>query len=99
MAVLYITEYQELGRPEPGQGQIAQAPAVAEQIVAITGASVQSAAFNASTRFIRVSVDAICSISIDTSPTATTSKGRMPADGVEYFGVRPAMKLAVISNI
>lgn len=99
MAVLYITEYAELARPEPGLGQIAQAPAVAEQTVAIGGGSLASAAFNAGTRFIRLSTDAICSISIDFNPTATTSKGRMPADGVEYFGVRPAMKVAVISNI
>lgn len=99
MAVLFITEYQELARPEPGMGQIAQAPALAEQTVAITGASLQSAQFNASTRFIRLSTDAICSISIDFTPTATATKGRLPADNVEYFGVRPGMKIAVISNI
>lgn len=99
MATLYISEYQELARAEPGMGQIAQAPALVEQTVAIGGGSLQSAAFNPSTRFIRVSTDAICSISIDFTPTATTGKGRLPADNVEYFGVRPGMKIAVISNI
>lgn len=99
MAVLYIAEYAELARAEPGMGQIAQAPPVAEQTVAIGAGSVSSLAFNASTRFIRLSTDAICSISIDFNPTATTVKGRMPADAVEYFGVKPGMKTAVISNI
>lgn len=78
---------------------VVQAPAVAEQTVAIGGASAQSAAFNAATKIIRVHTDAICSIKVGgTNPTATATTMRMAAGQVEYFGVAPGDKIAVITN-
>lgn len=94
MATAYITEYGGTGAE---RAQIAAAPAVASQTVAI-GSEAKSAAFNNNTRLIRVHVDAICSVLIGPSPTATTSSARMAADSTEYFGVNPGDKISVISN-
>ncbi len=100
MASLYLTEYGSVG----GQHTpIAQSPIVNAQKLTI-GSETKSTAFKPSTRFVRVHVDAICSIHIgpaDTSDTyvaATTSSARMAADQTEYFGVSPGDKLSVISN-
>jgi len=98
MAVLYIAEY---ANPPFFQGSYFQAPKdppLAEQTVAIGAGSVQSNAFNAKTRLIRVHTDAICSISIDSNPTATATKARMAAGQTEYHAVNPGDKIAVITN-
>lgn len=99
MSTLYISEYDDIGYDVGGTIlPIATEPPVAEQTVSISGSSTQSSAFNASTRFIRVHTDAICSILIGSNPTATASKKRLRADHTEYFAVVPGHKLAVISN-
>lgn len=105
MAVLYITEYAELSVGPAGRiGQMPKETPVAEQTVAIGAGSVQSAAFNAKTRFIRVHTDAICSILVGTNPTATATSGRMAAGQTEYRDVvdgiksGTAFKIAVITN-
>lgn len=96
-ATVYIEEFQ---RNSNVTYQAALAvPGVAKQTVAITGSSVQSAAFNAATMIIRVHADAICSIEIGgASPTATTTSMRFIAGQTEYFLVNPGDKLAVITN-
>jgi len=95
MATLYVTESSGAGPQTP----IADTPKVAQNNVAIGGASVQSNAFNTNTVIIRVHPDVICSVEIGGSnPTATTASQRMPADSIEYFFVKPGDKLAVISN-
>ena len=100
MAFLYVAEFSEVGRRLDGLEQIAKMPPLAEQRVAIGGASAASAAFNASTSIIRVHTDAICSISIGAAPTATTSMIRLAADQTEYFAVPKgkSYKIANISN-
>jgi len=99
MATLYITEFRDLAGPSNGMAPPwAQQPPVAEQTVAITGASAQSAAFSGSTRYIRVHADAICSIEVGPAPVATTAKARMAASTTEYFGVKVGDQIAVISN-
>lgn len=101
MAVLYITEYAELAIGPAGRvGQMPMEPFLAKQTVAIGGASVQSSAFNAKTRFVRLHTDAICSVAIDTSPTATATDGRLAANQTEYRDVSrlPLGKVAVITN-
>jgi len=88
LGILYITEYAQLapaGAPG-GWGQVPQEPPLAEQKITYS-ASVQSAAFNAKTRMVRIHTDSICSIEIGTNPTATTSTGRMVAGQTEYHGV------------
>lgn len=107
MATLYITEFQALGQaglPTNGYGpngptQAAQQPPVVDQTpVAITGASAQSAAFNAATTLVRIHTDSICSVLFGANPTALTTSARMVAGQTEYFGVLPGMKVAVIAN-
>jgi hypothetical protein len=82
------------GNPLP----VLMVPYLAEQVVAIGGASVQSAAFSANTRMIRVHTDAICSIKIGADPTADANSTRMAANSTEFFDVRPGHKIAVITN-
>lgn len=95
MSTLYVTEFGGAGPQVP----IADAPKVATNNVAISGASTQSNAFNVNTALVRVHTDVICSVEVGgLSPTATTASQRMPADSVEYFFVRPGDRLAVITN-
>jgi hypothetical protein len=101
MATVYITEFARQGRDAAGYRMVvAEEPAVANQTVAISVSSVQSAAFNASTAFVRVSTDAICSIEFGTNPTATATTRRLPANTTEYFSVPvgASYKIAVITN-
>jgi hypothetical protein len=105
MATLYITEYTDMpidvnARPL----NIMAEPPVAEQTVAIGGASAQSSAFNHATRIIRLHTDAICSVLVGANPTATTSNKRMAANQTEYFALpytsqsSSTNKIAVITN-
>lgn len=99
MATLYISEYSSSALAQRGPIPVADEQfLLAEQTVAISGTSAQSAQFNAATTFIRVHTDATCSILVGSNPTATTAKKRLPADQTEYFGVKPEQKIAVISN-
>jgi len=97
MAVCYIAEFSDMAHLR--DCPIAMMPPLAEQTVAI-GAEADSSAFNASTRFIRVHVDAICSIAIGLTPTASTTTMRMGAGDTEYFGVPrgAGYKISVVTN-
>ncbi len=97
-ASAYISEYTSLGQTSSGvaTAQIATLPPMADQKVTFTGTPGSSAAFNAKTRFIRITCDAACSINM--AGTATTSNARLAADVVEYFAVQPGAVLSVIAN-
>ena len=101
MSVLYVSEYSTAGldsRLIPMV--IAQEPSLVEQIFTISGSSAATNAFQATTTYVRVHTDAICSISFGTAPIATTSMKRMAANTTEYFAV-PAgksYKVAAITN-
>jgi hypothetical protein len=100
MASVYVTEYLALGKG--ALDNVTQAPAeppLAEQLVAITGSSTQSAAFNQRTRFVRVHADAICSVAFGSNPTAVNTAKRLAANQTEYFGVNGNDKIAVITNV
>lgn len=101
MATLYITELNYIGKDANGANvQAAAVPPVAEQVVAIAGASAQSAALNVSTNMVRLMADAACSVKFGSNPTATATSMRLAADAGEYFSI-PAgqsFKVAVISN-
>lgn len=98
MAVLYVSEYSSVLADIAGAVQIGMEPAIVEQSVAITGGSVQSSAFNAATRFVRVHADSVCSILFGSNPTAVATAKRMAANTTEYFGTMAGQKVAVISN-
>jgi hypothetical protein len=96
MAALYITEYQDILRIN-GVVQVPVEPAIAEQKVTFT-TSTQSSAFNASTRYVRIHTDAICSIKFGLNPTAVVTEKRMAADSTEYFAVSTGHKVAAVTN-
>lgn len=96
MAKLYLTEYS--GDGFAGRATMASEPAVRNQAPLAIGSETKSAVFSPATRFIRVHVDAVCSIAIGKTPAASTDSMRLAADTTEYFGVEPGDKLSVISN-
>lgn len=100
MATLYISEYAN-GAASDGQlSNFLMEPAIAEQTVAIAAGSAQSAAFNPTTRFVRLRTDAICSVRFGTNPTATAANARMPVGSEVVMGVPQGLtyKVAVITN-
>lgn len=102
MGKLYITEYAQLGPDSLGRTNMSpQEPPIASQVITYT-TSVQSAAFNAATRLVRVHTDSICSLVFGTDPTATTADQRLVAGQTQFHSVRPdtntGMKLAAIAN-
>jgi hypothetical protein len=100
MAVLYVAEFENLGETSRGAPPVALQTPLAEQTVAIAGASAASSAFNASTRFVRLHTDAVCSVEFGTAPVAEATNMRMAADATEYFAVPvgQSYKVAVITN-
>jgi hypothetical protein len=96
VSVITITEYATIAIPQVGGlgMQVPQEPPLAEQAIAITASSVQSAAFNAKTTLVRINIDgtAAAAVTFGTNPTATIpsaglGSGRISANGAEYRGV------------
>src|SRR3981189_1231307 len=100
MAVLYLTELNAIGGGGNHPVSGGQWPPVTEQVVNITGASVQSAVLNNNTTLLRINVDAACSIAIGPNPIATVIKARLAANQTEYFSIPRSLgyQVAVISN-
>jgi hypothetical protein len=99
MPILDITEYQELAIAGRGHMVMSgQEPAALNQQVPIGASSAQSAPFSDTTRFIRLHADVSCRVAIGDNPTASSASMRVTGGGTEYLGVRPGLKLAVIST-
>lgn len=101
MATLYITEFSNQGTDSQGRPVGACVlPPIAQQAIAITAGSVQSATLNAQTTMVRLHADTGASVELALNPTATTAKMRLPVDCVEYFGVplNSGLKIATIAN-
>jgi len=97
MATLHVTEFSRSGNSESGAMlQVAKVPPVADKTVTFTTSSVQSDAFSADTRFVRIHATANCHLRFAVNPTAVTTDMRMLADTTEYFAVNPGDKVAVI---
>lgn len=100
MPSLYVSEFNNIGTSQNGQGtQMAAQPPLAEQVVTEAAGSTQSAAFNGQTKFVRLFTDTACGIAFGTNPTAGASSARMAANTTEYFTVpqTQAFKVAVIT--
>jgi hypothetical protein len=102
-ATLYISEFangvSQVGSTTP---QVYPQAAITDQTVALSGASAQSAVFNAGTHAVSLVCDEGCSVLFGTksatNPAATTSNYLLQ-QGVPYeFTVVPGTKLAVIAN-
>lgn len=101
MAKAYISEFTWQGQDGNAHNMaMPLEPQLANQTVVIGAGSLQSSAFNAQTTYIRVHVDAICSIEFGTNPTATVNTRRLAANQTEYFSVPKgqSFKMAVIAN-
>lgn len=96
---LDVTEYPRLAADGPGDTVMAGLePATAQQQVTVGGASAQSQPFADTTRFVRVHTDVACRIAFGSSPTASATSMRMPANATEFFGVTPGHRIAVIAT-
>ena len=104
MGILHISEYNAIHKtnvgddPVIGDGvaQTVKEPSITTQAITFSTVT-SSAAFNDSTRIVRVVSDTQCYIKFGSSPTAVTASSMlMPALGVEYFGVDPGDKISVI---
>lgn len=98
MATLYIAEYSRLMAATNGEQQpqiVDVSSLVAEQTITV-GSEVDSSAFGAATRIVRLCSDTACHILFGTgNPAATTSKAYLPANAPEYFGVPPGQSYKV----
>lgn len=98
MAVANIKEF--VGLPTNGSGQVVPVVSSQDQTnnnVTFT-TTTQSAAFQPNTRFIRVVCPVACHLEFGENPTATTASLYLPADTVEYFGVKPGEKVALVET-
>jgi hypothetical protein len=91
----YVREYSELGSGVPG---VAGEPATTSYRVTFTTTAGTSAAFQSTTRFIRVWCDAQASYDIGSAPTAVNTMSPVGAGSPEYFGVKPGHKISVVAN-
>lgn len=107
MAKTYITEFAQGAKQWDGpsiaapqdNGLVADGGSTIEQTpITNSGASQQSAAFAGGTRLIRLTSDGIISYLIGTDPTVTVNHRRLPAGAIEYIGVKPGHKIAIITN-
>lgn len=97
---LYICEYKNLGATSNFDDLVAApaVPPIATQQVPISGSSVQSASFNATTFFVMLNASAACSLAWGTNPTAVATAERMSAGETRFYTVNPGQKVAVITN-
>jgi hypothetical protein len=99
MANLWVTEY---GGYAPGPSQVAMTPKLTSYVVAIsTVAAVSTVAFGPATNYVRLNTDVGCHLSFVTSTgvtLASTLDPRLPADGIEYFGVQSGRYISVVST-
>ena len=93
---VWITEFASVGAAGGGSIQIAKLPAVAKQQLDTTGGVQTSAAFNQSTKFIRVICEVQCAVRAD-GTAATATDLLIPLYTAEYFGVVPGGTLSVIA--
>lgn len=101
MAKFYIREYKDMPQTIGNSMQMGAEPGVDQAPVAI-GVEAKSAIFAATTKFVRVHTDAICSfkVGVAASTTADTNSARMAAGQTEFFGITPGLGhvISVISN-
>ena len=94
MAILNITEYEDLARDSQGNVILAgKEPRITSQNVTYT-TSAQSAAFSGKTKYIRVVADAVAYLDFGTNPTSTLTDTRLPSGVVEFYGVEPGHKVS-----
>ena len=88
MALLYVKEYAHLPQIGTMKGTMASEPGVDQAPVNFAGAGASSAAFAATTKYIRVVSDTTCFVVFGPTPQAATSNNALlPANIIEYYAV------------
>lgn len=100
MAIMYITEYEDLARDNRDSTiQAGQEPGSAEQKVTFTGTAGNSANFNLSTRFVRIKCDAAAQLAFGSEAVATSANStQVSANIPEFFGVIPGQRVSAITG-
>ncbi len=103
MAVLTVSEFEELGRDQDGRlVQIAKGAPLNTQVITLSGSSqAVSTDFDSRTKFVRLSCDGGCHIAFGDSPTATTSNELLPSGAIEFRALNTDVdgtKVAVIQS-
>jgi opacity protein-like surface antigen len=96
---VWISEFAVLTATASGgsAGQMAALPSLVDQsTLDISGGVQTSAAFNAQTKYVRITCEVQCAVKV--GGTATTSSLPIGAMSPEYFGVQPGATLSVIAN-
>lgn len=101
MAIFNIVEFGVIqAYPDNSSAQIPLTPPVATYELTPTGSSQMVAtAVNVNTQMVRISTDTTCRIAFGIGTAAATANAtslRISADAVEYFGVNPGQRIAVI---
>lgn len=96
MAILNIVEISRKGPFQQGQAIPIRGLGGTSQDVAVGGASTDSAAIGAGIGAVRLCADVDCRIAINA--TATSTSARLPADAIEYVGVKDGDVIAVIAE-
>ena len=101
MSNLSIVEFERLARDPSGTLiPVGMQHGETLQNVSYTTTSVQSAAFAATTQFVRVIADVDTRVLFGANPTALASASVLVSAGAsEYFGVVPGDKVAAITAI
>lgn len=99
MAKLYISEYFALKRVEgAGVAQLVDEDSFIQTQVADFTSGHAEKTLDARTTIVRLCADAVCSLAYGTAPVATTNDKRLPADTLEYLGVRGSRVISVVAN-
>ena len=105
MSIFTIMEFADMpiipgamGNPVPVG--VFNAKSILQPVLTLGTASTASAAFAATTNFIRIHNSAICNFKVGPAGTtaSTQGAGRLPAEHVEYLGVQPGQIIAVIAD-
>jgi hypothetical protein len=99
MATLNVTEYSDANRQS---GHALAVPLCDSRMdfnhVTFTATAVQSTAFGATTRIIRIYATVACYYKIGPSPqVATTDHTYLPASSIERLGVQPGDVISVVA--
>lgn len=98
MGKLHITEYGGLVQTSGGVAPYPNEPALANQAITYT-TTTPSAAFGANTRLVRLISDGLVFLKFGATPTADAGDSRLPADTIEYLGVKPGDKVAAYDGV
>lgn len=97
---LSVVEYerpQDAGSYPMQVASLASGVIVEQTAVDFTAGSTQSAAFAATSTFLRIQPDTACWIKVGANPTAVNNVGaRLAAGQTEYYFVRPGDKIAAV---